>query len=290
MENFIYKYYIEPITTHSGYNPVNTVTYAVIALAALYFLFTEFRKRGITIDKKFVYSVVPFVLLGSTVRVVTDAIDAGRFLPITPIHDLILKSHIYDYGFLTVSPGIYLVVAAILLVSLAILKKLNRTELLPYVGLALWIPHLLLILPFIGSIGFAAAVLILAIIPAIITLRLFKNNIYALMVGAQALDGAATFVIIDFGKVLLKGAEYGEQHVASGLLGEIFGTYATFYLVKVAISMGAAYLLTKEEKEKGAAASGKGSGEDELLFVAMIIMIMGLAPGLRDVLRAAVGA
>ena len=110
------------------------------------------------------------------------------------------------------------------------------------------------------------------------------------MVGAQALDGAATFVIIDFGKVLLKGAEYGEQHVASGLLGEIFGTYATFYLVKVAISMGAAYLLTKEEKEKGAAASGKGSGEDELLFVAMIIMIMGLAPGLRDVLRAAVGA
>ena len=65
------------------------------------------------------------MLLGSTVRVVTDAIDAGRFLPITPIHDLILKSHIYDYGFLTVSPGIYLVVAAILLVSLAILKKIE---------------------------------------------------------------------------------------------------------------------------------------------------------------------
>src|SRR3989338_8041275 len=102
MEDFLYTNYIAPILDKTGYNPINTLTYALIALISLYIIRALFKKYNITVDRNFVYSVVPFVLFGSTLRVVTDSIDAGTFKAITPIHKLILDSHIYDYGYLTV--------------------------------------------------------------------------------------------------------------------------------------------------------------------------------------------
>jgi len=278
MENFIFNYYIEPILSRTGYNPINTISYAILALISLYVIYRLFKKYDITIDKKFIFSVIPFVLLGSTVRVVTDAIDAGKFLPITPIHKAILDSHIYDYGFLTASPGIYIVIAFVLFASMIALRRIKKPELLGQIGLALWVPHFLLLLPFFKFWIFAFGVATLATIPAFIVWKLWKNEIYALMVGAQLLDGAATFLILDFGEKIL-GVKYFEQHVVSSGLCNIFNTCTTFYVAKLAISVAAAYLLVKE----------KDSSENERYFIALVILIMGLAPGLRDVLRVLAG-
>ncbi len=276
MENFIYEYYISPIWSHSGYNVVNTLTYAAIALIAIYVIHKILKGR-IKTDENFIKGVLPFVLFGSTARVVTDSIDSGIFQPVTPIHQFVLDSHIWDYGYLTVSPGIYMVTAALLLVSMAILHRVKRMELLGYAGLALWLPHFLLLLPFMKFALFAIPIVALAAVPGYLALRYFKDMVLTGIVGAQALDGAATFFAIDFFSSI-SGVQYFEQHVFSAAIGSIGGTYFTFYLVKVAIAFAAAYLLVKEKMKL-----------EDKYYIALVLMIMGFAPGLRDVLRMVVG-
>ncbi|MEW6036241.1 MAG: DUF63 family protein [Candidatus Micrarchaeota archaeon] len=277
MENFIYDYFVRPIWERTGYNAVNTLVYALIAIAAVYALSRTLKGR-VRMDDGFMRGVLSFVLFGSTIRVVTDAIDTGVFKPVTIAHQLVLDSHLWDYGYLTVSPGIYILTAALLVATLAILHRLKRPELLPYVGLALWLPHFLLLLPFMAYWIYALPIFALAVIPAYFAWRHFRENSLALIVAGQALDGAATFFVIDyFSKIA--GIQYFEQHVIGGAIGAFFGTFFAFYLVKVGISFAAAYLLQKEKMD----------GEDRL-FVALALMIMGFAPGIRDILRMVVAA
>lgn len=279
MEDMLYKYFIEPIWAETGYNTVNTVTYAVVALLSLYAIWFMFKKYKISINRQFIFNVLAFVLFGSTLRVVTDAVKNDVFKPVTPFHAAVLSSHIYDYGYLTVSPGIYLVVAAMLFLSMAMLWLIKKPHLLGWVGIALWLPHFLLLIPFMGFAIYAIPILLLAAIPAYIAYRYFKSDILALMVAGHALDGAATFFVIDiFSK--MTGRVYFEQHVLGGAIGATFGTFFVFYAVKVLLSFGIAYVLSKE----------KDISESEMNFIALAIMIMGFAPGIRDVLRMVVGA
>ena len=233
MGNFIYDYYIRPIWEHTGYNIVNTLTYAAVAIGAIYAIRKALENR-VKIDAGFMAAVLTFVLFGSTVRVVTDSIDTGVFKGVTPLHQFVLDSHLWDYGYLTVTPGIYILTAALLFISLAVLYKAKRMELPGYVGLALWVPHLLLLLPFMKYALYAVPVLVLAAIPAYIAWRYFKNAALAGIVAGQALDGAATFFVIDvFSNI--SGIQYFEQHVFSAAIGQLGGGFFLFYLLKVAI-------------------------------------------------------
>lgn len=276
--NFIEDYFVHPIVSETGYNPVNTAVYAIIAIIALYFIWNTFRRKKIVIDKNFIYAVLPFVLLGSTISSLKDAVHAGKFLPITPIHKAILDSGIYNYSYFTVTPGIYLVTAAILFITMGVLHLIKKSQYLGHAGLVLWLFHFLLLIPFMQYIMDAIPILILTLIPTIIAWKYFKNDIYSLIVAGHALDGAATFYVIDvFGPKVEK--LYFEQHVVGGFIGATFGTFFAFYLVKLAISFGVAHLLKKEKED-----------ENFKNFIALAIMIMGFAPGIRDVLRMVLGA
>ena len=101
--------------------------------------------------------------------------------------------------------------------------------------------------------------------------------ILAGIVAGQALDGAATFFIIDYFSSV-SGIDYFEQHVFSAAIGQLGGGFFLFYLLKVAIAFGAAYVLRSEKMD-----------EDDKRFVALILMIMGFAPGIRDILRMVAG-
>jgi uncharacterized membrane protein len=122
MSDFITDFFINPIAERTGYNMFNTLFYASLAIIAVYLLWLLFQKSKIRIDNDFFYGVLTFVLFGSTARVVTDAVDAGTLTAVTPLHKLILDSGFYQYGFITVTPGIYVVVAAILLVCALLLS------------------------------------------------------------------------------------------------------------------------------------------------------------------------
>lgn len=277
--DFLYDYFLYPIASRGGYNLVNTLVYAVIALVALYAIWQLFRKNKLVIDKQFIYAVLPFVLLGSTISAIKDAISSNEmvFTPITPIHEFILTSHIYDYGYFTVTPGIYIVTVVILFISIGVLYALNKMKYLGHVGMALWIPHVLLIVPFMKYILDGLPIIILALIPGVIAFKYFKNEMYALIVSAHALDGAATFWVIDvFGPRI--GKSYFEQHVVGGFIGELFGTFFAFYLLKVGIAFVVSSVLLKEKED-----------ENFKYFIALAIMIMGFAPAIRNILRMAMG-
>jgi uncharacterized membrane protein len=277
LDSFINYYYLEPLQAHEGYNVVNTVTYAIIAIAAVYLLY-RYLKTKIAFDRSFVCGVLSFVLLGSTVRVITDAIGSGVFKPVTPLHALVLNSHVYDYSLLTASPGIYLVTAGLLFVSMAILYRMKHMEWLWIVGVVLWLPHFLLLLPFMQYAVYAVPVILLAAVPAAIAYLYFRDSVLTGIVAAHALDGAATFFVIDvFSKI--SGIQYFEQHVLASGIGTISGTYFTFYLVKIVVSFAAAYFVMKEDMDAG-----------DKRYIALVLMIMGFAPGIRDMLRMMVGA
>ncbi len=275
--DFFNEFFVEPIIMKTGYNMINTLVYALIAVVSVYFLFYLFKKNRISIDWNFVRNIFPFILFGSTMRVVTDAIDAGVFQPVTPLHEFILSSHIYDYGFVTVSPGIYIVTAALTLFSIFLFYRINKPEYIFYTGTVLFLFHLLLLIPFMGFILHAIPVIILAAIPLYLSYLYFRNKEDAMVVGAHALDGAATFYIIDIFSGI-SGKTYFEQHVLPRFLGEFAGTYFGFYLVKVLLPLAAVYLIRKE-----------GMQSDEKTYILLILMIIGLAPGMRDLLRMVVG-
>lgn len=273
---FFEEFFIAPILEKTGYNMVNTLVYAAIAIIAVYGIFHLFRRIGVKMDNGFFWGVLSFVLFGSTMRVVTDAVDGGVFTGVTPVHQLLLDSGIYAYGFLTVTPGIYIVVAGTLLASIAALHCLRRMELLPYVGLALFGFHFLLLVPFMQYWEYAVPVAVLAGIPTYLIWKKY-GAVASAVVGGHALDGAATFVILDIFSVAA-GKNYFEQHVLSRAVGEIFDTYFTFYLLKVAIASLAVYLVEKEKMKS-----------DERIFFYLVIAIVGLAPGIRSVLRMVCG-
>lgn len=277
MENFIYDYFVQPILARTGYNPVNTITYAILAVVSLYAIFNFLKMKKIPIDNIFVYGALSFVLLGSTVRVVTDSIDSGVFAPITPLHSLVIQSHIYDYGFLTATPGIYIVIAALFLSSFFILRKLGRAGDLWKVGIALWLPHFLLLIPFATYFSFVLLAIMLAAIPFVAARFLLKNRNASLIVSAHALDGAATFVAIEVLPMFAPVA-YFEQHVVSGFVGAVAGSYLWFYLLKVFVSFAAAWVIAEEKMD-----------DDERTYIWLVLVIMGLAPGLRNTLRMLLG-
>jgi len=276
MDNFIYDYFISPIWSHEGYNIVNTLVYAAIAILAAYFIYFILKKR-VKIDPAFIGAVLCFVLFGSTIRVVTDSLDTGVFKPVTPIHAFVIDSHLWDYGYLTVTPGIYILTALLLGASMLLLYKMRRMELLGYVGLALWIPHLLLLVPFMSYAIYAIPIILMAAIPAYLAYLYFKDPILSSIVAGQALDGAATFFIIDIFSSI-SGRQYFEQHVLSAGIGSFFGSYFAFYLIKVGIAFAAAWVLKNEKMDQG-----------DKYYIALILMIMGFAPGLRDMLRMMIG-
>jgi len=261
IEEFIREYFFAPIEERSGYNVINTAVYAAIALLAAYIIFKALKRLGIKTDKRFAYSIVPFVLFGSTLRVVVDA-------------------NILPYNYFTTTPGIYIVVGLITLATIFLLYSAKRLELLSYVGIALFLPSFILLLPLFKHLEFFTFILILASLGTALgnvifnSLKLECTFLNRLVVFSHALDGAATYVSIDvFSK--MRPISYFEQHVVTNALAQAFGGFWIFYLVKVAFAIAAVYLLEKSSDVK----------EDERYYVMLLLVIFGLAPGVRDSLR-----
>ena len=85
-DNFIWRYYWGPvvsdalnhpaehhgITANEGYTLVSEITYGIIALLALYYIYRLFRRLKIAIDWGFCVSLMPLILFGPFSRVLED--------------------------------------------------------------------------------------------------------------------------------------------------------------------------------------------------------------------------
>jgi uncharacterized membrane protein len=284
---FFEKYFLDPIENKTGYNIINTSVYAAIALISIYLIW-KFSKGKIKFsEKEFLYSLAVFVLLGSTARVITDLEDSG-FLKTSGLPEIYkIVANVFKYSYLTVTPGIYIVTSVLFFVALFLAKKLNRPYFAFFSGAFLWGILTLLILPFIRYIEFGLLVLAFSFFFFLLAKYFLEKVLYIklnihhkLAVFGQTLDGAATFVTLDFFSKFT-GHNYFEQHVIPNILGTATPLgFGLFLLVKVIIASLMVYLIEKE---------GDLDLEDKSLFL-LVIAVMGFAPGIRDLLRMLCGA
>lgn len=266
--DFIQEYFLNPLEhpdKYTPYNLVNTITFAVLALAAAWLLYKGLKKLGVKYGAEFNYGVLAYVAFGAVLRVVVDAKILPREINILGIP-----------LFLFVTPGIYIVTFLILAVCLlAALKTKKPMQNFRNIGIAL---TLLALLPLAAARiqamqidVFAIPLLAIALTAGFVWLwkKTFKKElgvVEKLVFFGQVLDGSATFYGINF-----KG--YGEQHVLGNAIIGAFNNAITFLVIKILFAAAAVYFLSKEEKQ------------DEKNFIALIITIVGFGPGLRDFLR-----
>jgi len=288
---FIRNYFINPVNDRSGYNIVNTAIYAFIALAFAFIFLRILKREKFKIDAKFMLRVIPFVILGSTVRVVTDAAgDVAAGIPnhflanssyLLGLYGVVGASHLYDYGLLTATPGIYIMIGSLTFLSLLLFNRMKKMELLPKIVGVLILLHLALLLPLMRNWSYLLLVIVLAIAGMLLgkfilqRMKLKPSLTQQMVVLSHSLDGAASYVAIE---LFNGGNTYFEQHVFSNALGVFFGSMFAFYVIKVLFSILAVYLVE----------SSNDSREDRN-YVLLLLIIFGLAPGIRDSLRLLAG-
>jgi hypothetical protein len=114
-------------------------------------------------------------------------------------------------------------------------------------------------------------------------LKPFHSGPSVLIMFGHFLDAAATYRAIDF-------HDYSEKHVLPGFLIEKLGTALVMFPIKAALVVLVIYLLDVNFKRN----IGNDKEElrsSELLFglIKVVILMVGLAPGLRDIFRLAMG-
>lgn len=73
LRDFFEKYFVNPIKYNTGYNPVNTLTYAIILGIATILVYKGLKKLKIKIDNAFFRALVPYMIFGAFTRALTDA-------------------------------------------------------------------------------------------------------------------------------------------------------------------------------------------------------------------------
>ncbi|MCX6775270.1 MAG: DUF63 family protein [Candidatus Micrarchaeota archaeon] len=290
---FIRNYFINPVNDRSGYNIINTVIYALIALFFAFIFLKILKKEKVRIDIKFVLCVIPFIVLGSTVRVVTDATgDVAAGLPnhflanssyLLGLYGVVGSLHLYDYGFLTATPGIYIIIGSLTFLSILLFNRMKKMELLPKLVALLILLHLVLLLPLMKNWSYLLLIIVLAAVGVLVgkfilqkmKMKLKPAIAQQIVILSHSLDGAASYVAIE---LFNGGRMYFEQHVLSNALGVFFGSMFAFYVIKVLFSTLAVYLVE----------SSNDTREDKN-YVFLLLIIFGLAPGVRDLLRLLAG-
>ena len=83
LEQFFQDNFVIPLGQY--YTPVNTIIYGVFFALAVFGIYKLLRKWNIDIDKKFAVGIVPFVVLGSVLRVLRDAGTLDYFIFASPL-------------------------------------------------------------------------------------------------------------------------------------------------------------------------------------------------------------
>ncbi|HDN65178.1 MAG TPA: DUF63 family protein [Methanosarcinales archaeon] len=269
--DFINRYYWNPIVTDSGYNVVNTITWAIILVLCVYTLHSHnvFKRLGVTINQSFVIGVVCYVLFGSSLRVLKDA---EIFAP--------------PLKYIFVTPIIYFVVFAVtlaaLMLSIRIYKERYYTS-FAVIGLGLASVNIGVLLRSEGIEHPIEALLIVAL-AVLITVSIYvgagfakieflRSRFNIAILGAHLLDASSTTVAIDF----LTG--YSGKHVVENYLIDLTGTGAVMYPLKLFLLIPMLYLIDSEFDEV------------ELRdLLKLVVLVLGLAPGCRNTILILFGA
>jgi uncharacterized membrane protein len=276
ISDFIYKYYIDPIRYEQPYNTVETITYALILIGAIYLLYRWFKQSEFEINGNFVLATIPWIIFGGVLRVVQDThmIQGDiQFALVTPFIYVVIflyafltlllsqyleKSGIIDdYLKIYAGTGIFSIfIAALVLVSWG----MNHTRIDLYV---------LAIIPLMAA---AATFAVWAFMRYVLAWKYVADPLYITLLFGQLLDASATSYGID----LHPGVRYIEQHVVGSQLIDLTGTAFVMFPLKLVVLFPAIYVMEMYRKEANPAFW-------HLVLLAMITV--GFAPGIRDMVR-----
>ena len=251
----IISYFTEPYK--EGYTVSKTAVFAILFVIAAYVIYEILKKLKINIDKRLAVAVAPFVLLGSTARVLVDKGTISNPLYVT----------------LFTSPNIYIIIAGFAIATLLISVFLERRKIIAYhkpmfiVGLFAAI-FAIVHIQFVNiqgiflSLGFWLPWLVFAFV--------FKkwSPENRGVLGLQMLDANATFVTLNF-----FGSGYVEQHVVPNLFINAFGPFS-FVIVKAVAIVTVLILIDRFSDDK-----------DFNNYMKLVIAILGAATGTGDFLR-----
>jgi uncharacterized membrane protein len=282
ISDFIYKYYIDPIRLGQPYNVVDTLTYALILVAAVYLLYrwlstsTWLSDIGFSIDSTFILATLPYVILGGVMRVIEDTgMITGdfKYLLITPLIYFVLffftigilflsryltlqgfTRHILSFYFWT---GVLSVIVASL-----ILVAWSTT----HHGIDLYV------LSVIPLMAVTATALVWSFMRYICKWEYVRDPLYITLLFGQLFDASAT----SFGIDLHPALRYMEEHVVGSNLINLTGTAFVMFPLKLIVLFPAIYIMQMYRKEANPAFW-------HLVLLAMIVV--GFAPGVRDMVR-----
>jgi uncharacterized membrane protein len=282
ISDFIYKYYIDPIRLGQPYNVVDTLTYAIILVAGVYLLYrwlttsTWLSDIGFRIDATFILSTLPYVILGGVMRVIEDTgMITGdfKYLLITPliyfvlffytIGSLFLSRYLTLKG-LTKSFLTFYFWAGVLTVIVASLVLVAWST--THHGIDLFVLFAIL------SMAVVATGLVWSFMKYVCRWEYVRDPLYITLLFGQLLDASAT----SFGIDLHPALQYLEQHVVGSGLINLTGTAFVMYPLKLVVLFPAIYIMELYRKEANTAFW-------HLVLLAMIVV--GFAPGIRDMVR-----
>ena len=274
--DFIYKYSVDPILNGGAYNPVDTLTYATVLIVAVYLVYRWLVRSKIVINGDFIIALLPFVVLGATSRVVEDT----GVIP-------------FPYNVLFITPLIYFVIFFYTVFALLISRRLQNAgyvdsyhklmcglgvagvvvSLIPlaYVGITQTQINLFVFFA-ICAMGLATSAALWAVMRYVFKWEFVDEILYKLLIFGQLFDASAT----SFG-LELHEMTYVEQHVVGSALIEATGTAFSMYLLKLLVLIPGIYILEMYRRDGGNQALW------HMILFAMVVV--GLAPGIRDMVR-----
>jgi uncharacterized membrane protein len=279
MQEFIQNYFIAPIMQNGWYNPINTIVYSILLIIGVYLVYMMLKKLDVHIDRNFFIAILPFIVWGSSTRVLHDAAYAGV---LSPGLNTFYNSPIFP------TPGSYIITFVLALAVLLISLLIQRFGRFPYwkamlgIGIVLCIINFIMIpmvnpFPMILILGvtlawavaFFGSGYIFTKKPLSKAIPHFKDLFSVSNSGilaAHFLDATATVTALSlFG--------YLEQHVVPRMFFPFMGPAAMFFL-KIAVVLPVLWIVDRYADDG-----------DFKNFLKIVILILGLAPGMRDMIR-----
>lgn len=277
ISQFINTYYLDPIRGDEGYNLVNTITWAVVLGICIFGVFRLLKKMDIKINPSFILSILPFVLAGSSLRVLEDS-PADIFHP--------------PYSYVLITPNIYFLVFGITVVCLWLSIRLQKAGLVKdyhpifaSFGLAWFLINLGVLLHFENIVVAYVPVFVIGagtgltfafyLIARRLKSTIFTDPLNLSILLAHMMDASSTYIGID-------KLGYFEKHVLPSYLIKLTGTALVMYPLKLIIFVGVLYLLdTQFEKDE--------ESNNLKMLIKMVILVLGLSPATRNTIRMMLG-
>ena len=310
-DNWIWNYYWGPVVADAqggtavhnsvvaseGYTVVSELTYGLILIVALFYIYILLKKKKVIVDWKFALALMPYIVYGPVSRVLEDT---------SYFQEPLL------YWF--ISPLIYVQIAffAILFLLIGLYleekfgsEKITMNKTLFYGGLLFLLPSLILISSWIlgnqwsesTGVRFDVFIIVISIVLFVVFLvyyssdylkkkfsfaknfGVYKNALNLVILSGHMIDGLSSYISIK--DPFAMGLHYSEKHPASDMLLNIWGPL--FPIVKFLLIIMVIYvfdILYKEELK------------DHMTLVNLLkigILILGFSPGVRDLLRVTMG-